>query len=114
MKLQLNPITLSQVLQRGFEQHDSPLTEADAVDVKTTVDGLVRIFTTTMYMFPSAHAVRAFRLLVSYLEMHYDKPGIFDNVTSIRLMVNRIKLLFYICCNIIDYICCMKAATSKS
>lgn len=78
---------------RGFEQYDSPLTEADAVDVKTTVDGLVRIFTTTMYMMPSAHAVRTFRLLVSYLEMHYAKPLIFDNVSSIRLMVSTLIIV---------------------
>ncbi|XP_054271198.1 tuberin isoform X2 [Macrosteles quadrilineatus] len=78
---------LEKVMMRAFEAEEKPLTEAEAVDVKTAVDGVIKIFTSAMFTVPSAHAVRAYRMLVSYIELHYNKPVLFDNVTSIRLMI---------------------------
>lgn len=76
---------------RVFEAEEKSLTETDAQDVKTAVDGVIKIFTSTMFTVPSVHPVRAYCMLVTHLEQHYAKPAVFDNVTSIRLMV----MLFY-------------------
>ncbi|XP_046660607.1 LOW QUALITY PROTEIN: tuberin-like [Homalodisca vitripennis] len=78
---------LDKILSSAFEMYDSPKTEAEVQDVKTAVEGVIRIFTSAMHHVPSAHAVRAFNMLVSHLEMHYAKPIIFDSVISIRVKI---------------------------
>jgi tuberous sclerosis protein 2 len=68
----------------------------EVADVKTAITGLVKIFTTKMYQLPSGHSVKAYKLLVNHLEAHYQKPAVFEMTSSIRYMVSRIELIFYL------------------
>ncbi|KAG8338359.1 Tuberous sclerosis 2-like protein [Homalodisca vitripennis] len=86
---------LDKILSSAFEMYDSPKTEAEVQDVKTAVEGVIRIFTSAMHHVPSAHAVRAFNMLVSHLEMHYAKPIIFDSVISIRVKIKDCFLSYF-------------------
>ncbi|PSN43169.1 hypothetical protein C0J52_09893 [Blattella germanica] len=82
---------LEKLLNRPFEQHSidaSIITnEVEILDVKTVVMGLINIFSVKLYQLPSSHAIKAYRLLVTHLESHYQKPVVFENTSSIRYMI---------------------------
>ena len=78
-------------MMRAFDHHEPShpgLTEAEAADVKTVVSGVIKMFTSYIYVLPSAHAVKAYKMLVTYIERHYGKPVVFEQVTIIRYMVS--------------------------
>jgi len=64
------------------------MNEVEVLDVKTVVTGLIKIFKEKLYQLPSSHAIKAYRLLVSHLESHYQKPVVFENTSSIRYLVS--------------------------
>lgn len=84
-------ITL-QILNRPYEQNTvdavTIMNEVEVLDVKTVVTGLIKIFKEKLYQLPSSHAIKAYRLLVSHLESHYQKPVVFENTSSIRYLVS--------------------------
>lgn len=81
-----------QILNRPYEQYsldpNAVMNEVDVLDVKTVVSGLIKIFKEKLYQLPSSHATKAYRLLVNHLELHYQKPVVFDNASSIRYIVS--------------------------
>ena len=81
-----------QILNRPYEQYavdpNAVVSEMDVLDVKTVVSGLIKIFKEKLYQLPSSHATKAYRLLVNHLELHYQKPVVFDNASSIRYIVS--------------------------
>lgn len=74
-----------------FNQYEnsgvSGLTESDCQDIKILIHGMIKMFTTIMFHSPAVKAVRAFQMLVTHLELHYNKPLVFEQVPSIRFMV---------------------------
>uniref|UniRef100_A0A1Q3F6E4 Putative tuberin n=1 Tax=Culex tarsalis TaxID=7177 RepID=A0A1Q3F6E4_CULTA len=56
----------------------------DVEDVIVLVDGLIEIFGVKLYRLPSAHAIRVFHLLLRQLELHYEKPMVFQRVNVVR------------------------------
>lgn len=78
---------LEKLMMRTFDHHEPShpgLTEAEAADVKTVVTGVIKMFTSYIYVLPSVHAVKAYKMLVTYIERHYAKPIVFEQVTIIR------------------------------
>ncbi|XP_049853714.1 tuberin isoform X1 [Schistocerca gregaria] len=83
---------LGKLLSRPFELHGQDPTlgscsEADMLDVKTVVAGLVRILKIKIYQLPSSHAIHTYKLLVGHLDAHYQRPTVFENCNSIRFMI---------------------------
>ncbi|XP_063234483.1 tuberin isoform X2 [Bacillus rossius redtenbacheri] len=80
---------LEKIMNRPFEQYPEVVvtSEADVKDVKTVVEGLIRILKEKLYHLPSSHALRAYKLLVSHLEAHYRKPSVLEYISSIRYSV---------------------------
>ena len=67
-------------------------TEADFLDVIAAVDGLIEVFAIKLYRLPSAHAIKIFNILVGHLEMHYERPKVFDHLNIVRLKVSSVDL----------------------
>ncbi|KAK7793760.1 hypothetical protein R5R35_000957 [Gryllus longicercus] len=82
---------LEKILNRPFDQfaNDSMpvMNETDVIDVKTVVIGLIKIFTIKLYQLPSSHAIKAYRLLINHLDVHYYKPVVLENTSNIRYRV---------------------------
>lgn len=81
---------LEKMLLRPYDSHlndGTNNTEKDYADIKCVIDGLIKIFTTIIYKLPSSHAVKIYEMLVRFLELHYDKPKLFENCNSIRKMI---------------------------
>ncbi|XP_039446332.1 tuberin isoform X2 [Culex pipiens pallens] len=56
----------------------------DVADIIVLVDGLIEIFGVKLYRLPSAHAIRVFHLLLRQLELHYERPIVFQRVNVVR------------------------------
>ncbi|KAG8222544.1 hypothetical protein J437_LFUL004580 [Ladona fulva] len=79
---------LDKILNRPFELDHGPfVSEAEVPDIRTVIVGLIQIFRVKLYQLPSSHAIKAYKLLVNYLEAHYKKPSVFDNVSILRYMI---------------------------
>ncbi|XP_060521768.1 tuberin [Cylas formicarius] len=61
--------------------------EQDFSDVKCLVTGLIDVFVHKIHTLPSSHAVKIYRLLVSFLEKHYEKPKVFENCRQLRFAI---------------------------
>ncbi|CAG0907503.1 unnamed protein product, partial [Cyprideis torosa] len=53
-------------------------------DVSAAITGLTKIFATKLSHLPSEIPIRAFRILVDHLRLHYKKPNLFGHVPEIR------------------------------
>lgn len=74
---------------------DIPTTnELDFSDTKCLVKGLIDVFVHKIYRLPSAYAIKIYKMLVTFLEMHYAKPKIFENCNLVRKTV-KIDDVFY-------------------
>lgn len=101
-----------QIINRPFS-FDTPVkVDTDIKDVKTAVDGVIKVLTQKVYRLPSTHAIRAYQILVNHLELHYQDPKeIFRDVFTIRYLVRIdfvIHMFFYKNAknlHIISYLC---------
>ncbi|XP_026278513.1 tuberin isoform X1 [Frankliniella occidentalis] len=73
---------LEKLLNRPFEVPN--IVDSELIDTCTVAKGVVHIFVAKMYQLPSAHAIRAYKILVNHLEMHYRNQSVLDNHRSIR------------------------------
>lgn len=81
---------LDKILNRPFDQQAADtqaLNDAELIDVKTVVSGLVRVFTVKLHRLPSSHFIRVYRMLVTHLENHYAKPVLFETSSHIRYKI---------------------------
>ncbi|KAH8378989.1 hypothetical protein KR009_002539, partial [Drosophila setifemur] len=89
---------LEAVINRPFEQarHDINLpgapvsvvnTESEIADIIAAVDGLVQIFAIKLHRLPAAHALKIFNILMDHLELHYDRPKIFEQTSIVRFKI---------------------------
>lgn len=65
----------------------------DIKDVKTAIEGVIKILTLKLYRLPSNHAIRAYKVLTNHLEQHYKNPLVFQNISVIRYDVSFAKIL---------------------
>lgn len=83
------------MLKRPFEHlPDCPLIDSECEDIRCLVTGLISVFTVKIHKLPSSHAVKIYKMLINYLELHYNKPKIFENCNQIRYEVILSKNLF--------------------
>ncbi|KAI4456255.1 tuberin [Holotrichia oblita] len=80
---------LEKLLVRPFDTHhdNQPINEVEIFDVKTVVMGLIKIFTIKIHKLPSSHAVKIYKMLVNFLELHYSKPKLFENCNQLRYKI---------------------------
>ncbi|KAJ8913200.1 hypothetical protein NQ315_016142 [Exocentrus adspersus] len=81
---------LEKLLYRPFENHppdNIPVSEPEHSDVKCLVSGLIGVFTYKIHKLPSSHAVKIYKMLVTFLEYHYNQPKIFENCHKVRYMI---------------------------
>ena len=79
-----------------FKQHSldrEGFRDTEVQDVYEGICGLISLFKKKMWMIPSAHAIRAYHILMSFLEHHYRHPHILLYAPQIRQKVN--LLSFY-------------------
>ncbi|XP_017881114.1 tuberin isoform X2 [Ceratina calcarata] len=78
---------LEKVINKPFSS-DTPVTkDHDVKDVKTAVVGVIKILMSKIYHLPSNHAIRAYKVLVNYLEQHYKEQSVFHDVSTIRYLI---------------------------
>lgn len=97
---------LEKIMNRPFEQYQAATAagaidtneafvknESEIFDAITAVDGLIDVFIIKLYRLPSCHAIKIFNILVSHLEMHYQKPKVFELANCVRYKVSLQLLL---------------------
>lgn len=78
---------LEKVINKPFTS-DIPITkDVDIKDIKTAVVGVIKILISKIYYLPSSHAIRAYKVLVNYLEQHYKEPTVFYDIPTIRYLI---------------------------
>ena len=86
-------IFIWQILNRPFELQSTPgfssvFTESDLSDNVSAAKGIVKIFIAKMYQLPSVHSIRAYKILVNHLDMHYKSQSLLDQHRAIRYVVS--------------------------
>ncbi|XP_077299280.1 TSC complex subunit tuberin isoform X2 [Arctopsyche grandis] len=81
---------LEKLLNRPFELYVTaePIVlppETDVSDIKAVAAGVVQICLHKLHQLPSTHAVRAYSAVLNHLQLHYEKPALFEKHPSIRL-----------------------------
>lgn len=84
------------VINKPFTS-DIPITkDVDIKDIKTAVVGVIKILISKIYYLPSSHAIRAYKVLVNYLEQHYKEPTVFYDIPTIRyLVINKYDIYYF-------------------
>lgn len=70
-----------------FRAFDSPHPAHDYQDIIDLVTGLTALFTRKIHKLPSTHAIRIYKMLVVFLEKHYETPALFQNFRQIRYSI---------------------------
>ncbi|KFB51320.1 tuberous sclerosis complex 2 (TSC2) [Anopheles sinensis] len=78
---------IEKLLHRPYEENHEVRTEHEVEDVILLVDGLIRLFIVKLYRLPSLHAIRVYSMLIGLLELHYQKPNVLANVSTIRYRI---------------------------
>lgn len=62
--------------QNSYDPTQKELTtnENEGVEVKSIVSGLIKVFTIKLHQLPSNHALKAYKILISFLENYYRNP----------------------------------------
>lgn len=63
-------------------------TESEIGDIIAAIDGLVEVFEIKLHRLPAAHAIKIFNILTDHLELHYDRPKVFERARIVRLKVS--------------------------
>ncbi|KAH8305598.1 hypothetical protein KR059_003548 [Drosophila kikkawai] len=61
--------------------------ESEIADIIAAVDGLVKVFAIKLHRMPAAHALKIFNILMDHLELHYDRPKIFEQFSLVRFKI---------------------------
>ncbi|KAH8270153.1 hypothetical protein KR018_004871, partial [Drosophila ironensis] len=61
--------------------------EAEIADIIAAVDGLVQVFALKLHRLPAVHALKIFNILMDHLELHYDRPKIFEHISVVRYKI---------------------------
>ncbi|CAG9773906.1 unnamed protein product [Ceutorhynchus assimilis] len=72
---------LERFLNRPF---DNACPESDYQDIICLATGLTALFVKKIYKLPSAHALRIYTMLLTFLEKHYSMPVLFQDCPQIR------------------------------
>lgn len=80
---------LEKLLFRPFETYNDyiPVTDSEFADVICLVKGLVDVFIVKIHRLPSSHAIKIYKMLVYFLERHYNKPRVFENCNQVRYVI---------------------------
>ncbi|EDW70416.2 tuberin [Drosophila virilis] len=62
-------------------------TESEIGDIIAAIDGLVEVFEIKLHRLPAAHAIKIFNILTDHLELHYDRPKVFERARIVRLKI---------------------------
>jgi len=62
--------------------------ESEIADIIAAVDGLVKVFAIKLHRLPAVHALKIFNILMDHLELHYDRPKIFEHTSVVRHKVS--------------------------
>uniref|UniRef100_A0A0K8TBU2 Tuberin n=1 Tax=Lygus hesperus TaxID=30085 RepID=A0A0K8TBU2_LYGHE len=79
-------VILEKILNRALDRKIR-VREEEAEDIKNAAHGLIQGFTTTMYRYNPTPAIKAFLLMTSHLNSHYDQPDYMNQVSSVRNMI---------------------------
>lgn len=81
---------LEKIINRPFDLPFDQMykNEGEIQDVTAVVDGLIEVFIIKLYRLPSSHAIKIFNILVGHLELHYQKPKVFEHVNLVRYKVS--------------------------
>ncbi|XP_068142782.1 tuberin [Drosophila tropicalis] len=61
--------------------------ELDIADIIAAVDGLIEVFGIKLHRLPATHAIKIFNILMDHLELHYDRPKIFEQASTVRYKI---------------------------
>ncbi|KAH8315273.1 hypothetical protein KR074_002701 [Drosophila pseudoananassae] len=61
--------------------------ESEIADIIAAVDGLVQVFAIKLHRLPATHALKIFNILMDHLELHYDRPKIFEQTSVVRFKI---------------------------
>uniref|UniRef100_A0A182MSN4 Rap-GAP domain-containing protein n=1 Tax=Anopheles culicifacies TaxID=139723 RepID=A0A182MSN4_9DIPT len=78
---------VEKLLHRPYDENQVVRSEQEAEDIILLVDGLIRLFIVKLYRLPSLHAIRVYSMLIGLLELHYQRPHVLANVTTIRYRI---------------------------
>ncbi|XP_072397243.1 tuberin [Diabrotica undecimpunctata] len=81
---------LEKMLLRPFDTYlsdNSTHSDAEFSDIKCLVEGLIKVFIVKIHKLPSTHAIKIYKMLVKFLELHYNKPKLFENYPIVRKMI---------------------------
>ncbi|XP_053666136.1 tuberin [Anopheles marshallii] len=78
---------VEKLLHRPYDENQVVRSEQDAEDIILLVDGLIRLFIVKLYRLPSLHAIRVYSMLIGLLELHYQRPHVLANVTTVRYRI---------------------------
>uniref|UniRef100_A0A182PJM1 Rap-GAP domain-containing protein n=1 Tax=Anopheles epiroticus TaxID=199890 RepID=A0A182PJM1_9DIPT len=78
---------VEKLLHRPYDENQVVRSEQEAEDIILLVDGLIRLFIVKLYRLPSLHAIRVYSMLIGLLELHYQRPHVLANVTSVRYRI---------------------------
>lgn len=85
---------LEKIINKPFASDLPIISEMDIKDVKTAIEGVIKILTLKLYRLPSNHAIRAYKVLTNHLEQHYKNPLVFQNISVIRYDIFECLLKF--------------------
>lgn len=75
-------------MNRPFEVQVQNVSDAELNDTCTVAKGVVHIFVAKIYQLPSAHAIRAYKILVNHIDTHYRHQTVLDYHRSVRSVVS--------------------------
>ncbi|XP_053679837.1 tuberin [Anopheles nili] len=78
---------VEKLLHRPYEENLVVRSEQEIEDIVLLVDGLIRLFIVKLYRLPSLHAIRVYSMLIGFLELHYQRPHVLSNVTTVRYRI---------------------------
>nr|AAD48498.1 gigas protein [Drosophila melanogaster] len=61
--------------------------ESEISDIIAAVDGLVKVFAIKLHRLPGIHALKIFNILMDHLELHYERPKIFEHISVVRYKI---------------------------
>ncbi|KAL7732977.1 hypothetical protein ACLKA6_002787 [Drosophila palustris] len=61
--------------------------ETEIADINAAINGLVEVFAIKLHRLPATHAIKIFNILMDHLELHYDRPKIFEQASIVRLKI---------------------------
>lgn len=70
--------------------------ESDNVEVKSIVLGLIKIFSVKIHQLPSIHALKAYKILITFLENYYKNLQPQDLNQNVTYAVSSALILFFV------------------